>query len=55
MQRVGSAKDGVELDMLSWAGRTTLEILGQAGLGHSFDDFADDHQDEFAKAVKDFL
>ena len=23
--------------MLSWMGRTTLEVLGQAGLGYSFD------------------
>ena len=41
--------------MLSWMGRTTLEILGQAGLGHSFDPLTEDLPDEFATAVKDFL
>ena len=24
-----------ELDMLSWMGRTALELMGQAGLGYS--------------------
>ena len=51
---VGS-KGGVELDMLSWSGRTTLEVLGQAGLGHSFDPLTQDKPDEFANAVKEFL
>ncbi|PPR04155.1 hypothetical protein CVT24_010715 [Panaeolus cyanescens] len=27
-----------EVDMLSWMTRTTLEIIGQCGFGHSFDD-----------------
>ena len=47
--------DAVELDMLGWSGRTTLEILGQAGLGHSFDPLTEDCADEFAHAVKDLL
>ncbi|RPD79153.1 cytochrome P450 [Lentinus tigrinus ALCF2SS1-7] len=56
LQRVRSgAKDGVELDMLSWMGRTTLEILGQAGLGYSFDPLTEDRPDEFANAVKDLF
>ncbi len=58
MKRVhagAASKDGVELDMLSWSGRTTLEVLGQAGLGHSFDPLTEDQADEFATAVKEFL
>ncbi|TBU57392.1 cytochrome P450 [Dichomitus squalens] len=58
MERVragAGAKRGVELDMLSWSGRTTLEVLGQAGLGHSFDPLTQDRPDEFADAVKDFF
>ncbi|EJF63643.1 cytochrome P450 [Dichomitus squalens LYAD-421 SS1] len=58
MERVragAGAKGGVELDMLSWSGRTTLEVLGQAGLGHSFDPLTEDRPDEFADAVKDFF
>ena len=41
--------------MLSWMGRTTLEVLGQAGLGYSFDPLTEDLPDEFANAVKDLL
>ncbi|KAI0717433.1 cytochrome P450 [Cerioporus squamosus] len=56
MQRVDAGpKDGVELDMLGWMGRTTLEVLGQAGLGYSFDPLTEDRADEFANAVKDFF
>ncbi|KAI0765001.1 cytochrome P450 [Fomes fomentarius] len=52
----GSAsKEGLELDMLTWMGRATLEVLGQAGLGYSFDPLTEDHPDEFASAVKDFF
>ena len=39
--------------MLSWMGRTTLEVLGQAG--YSFDPLTEDRPDEFANAVKDLL
>ena len=56
-QRVeaGGGKDAVELDVLSWMGRTTLEVLGQAGLGYSFDPLTEDRPDVFATAVKEFL
>ncbi|KAI0823100.1 cytochrome P450 [Trametes gibbosa] len=46
---------GAELDMLSWMGRTTLEVLGQAGLGYSFDPLIKDVPDEFATALKLFF
>ena len=36
-------------------GRTTLEMLGQAGFGYSFDNFFEDSADEFGEAVKLFL
>ncbi|KAL0565641.1 hypothetical protein V5O48_016380 [Marasmius crinis-equi] len=36
-------KDGPqEIDMLSWMARTALELVGQAGLGHSFDNLEDE-------------
>ncbi|KAH9918750.1 cytochrome P450 [Epithele typhae] len=44
-----------EIDMLGWMGRTTLEVLGQAGLGYSFDPLTSDRPDAFANAVKDFF
>ena len=43
-----------ELDMLSWMGRTALELVGQGGLGHSFDPLTDDSQDEFTESIKAF-
>ena len=58
MQRVQTSagkKDGVELDMLSWSARTTLEVLGQAGLGVSFDPLTEDKADAFATAVGELL
>ena len=36
-------KDGQgEIDMLDWMGRTALELIGQAGLGWSFDPLIED-------------
>ena len=43
------------LDMNGWNGRTTLEMLGQAGLGYSFDDFVDESTDEYGESLKLFL
>ncbi|KAJ3717740.1 cytochrome P450 [Lentinula raphanica] len=31
-----------EVDIISWMGRTALEIIGQAGLGYSFDSLTDE-------------
>ncbi|KAJ3820397.1 cytochrome P450 [Lentinula raphanica] len=31
-----------EIDMLSWLGRTAFELIGQAGLGYSFDPMTDE-------------
>ena len=47
--------DAAELDVLSWMGRTTLEILGQAGLGYSFDNFVEDSTDAYGDSLKLFL
>ena len=44
----------VEVDILSWMGRTALELIGQAGLGYSFDPLTADTPDEFATAIKNF-
>ena len=42
------------LDVARWMGRTALELVGQGGLGHSFDPLTKDAQDEYAEAVKNF-
>jgi hypothetical protein len=44
-----------EIDILSWTSRAALEIVGVAGLGHSFESFDQDiPPSTYAKAVKAF-
>lgn len=50
-----STKDGSVIDINGWMARATLEMLGQAGLGHSFDDFTEDSIDSYGEALKMFL
>ena len=40
--------------MVAWTGRTTLELIGQAGLGYSFDPLESKRADEYGVAVKLF-
>ena len=44
-----------EIDMLQWTSRGTLELMGQAGLGYSFDSFEEFYTTEFARALKNLL
>ncbi|KAH9941104.1 cytochrome P450 [Epithele typhae] len=44
-----------EVDINNWMGRTTLEMLGQAGLGYSFDRFSEDAADEYGESIKLFF
>jgi len=44
--------DPREIDMLHWMGRTALEIIGQGGLGYSFDTLIDDKDDAYGFAMK---
>ena len=53
--QVGNSKEGQEVDILHWMGRTALELIGQAGLGYSFDPLIADAPDEFAEAAKAFM
>ena len=42
--------------MLNWMGRTALELIGQAGLGYSFDPLQEDvTPDVFAEAIKAYV
>ncbi|KAJ3002739.1 hypothetical protein NUW54_g5682 [Trametes sanguinea] len=42
--------------MLNWMGRTALELIGQAGLGHSFDPLKEDvTPDVYAEAIKAYV
>ncbi|KAI0806598.1 cytochrome P450 [Fomes fomentarius] len=44
-----------ETDILNWAGRAALELVGQGALGYSFDPLTEDVSDDFAESVKSFL
>lgn len=52
--RVESEVGGV-VDVHGWMARVTLEMLGQAGLGYSFDNFIDDSTDAYGRSLKMFL
>ncbi len=41
--------------MLGWMGRTALELMGQAGLGYSFDPLVADAADEYGTALKNLV
>ncbi|CCL99520.1 uncharacterized protein FIBRA_01538 [Fibroporia radiculosa] len=44
-----------EVDMLNWMGRTALELIGQGGLGYSFDPLTQDMQNEYGNALKSWF
>lgn len=44
-----------EIDMFHWLGRTALELVGQGGLGYSFDPLTDDAHNTYADALKSLL
>ncbi|KAH9941843.1 cytochrome P450 [Epithele typhae] len=49
-------EDGeAEVNMVGWMGRTALELVGQAGLGYSFDPLIEDSTDPFAEALKGLM
>ena len=42
--------------MLSWMSRTALELIGQSGLGYSFDPLTEDsNQHIFSKSAKELV
>ncbi|KAH9890482.1 cytochrome P450 [Cubamyces lactineus] len=44
-----------EIDVLGWMSRTALELIGQGGLGYSFDPLTEDRADDFADSIKAFF
>nr|BED42989.1 cytochrome P450 monooxygenase [Trametes versicolor] len=46
---------GGVVDVHGWMARVTLEMLGQAGLGYSFDNFIDDSTDAYGCSLKMFF
>ncbi|KAI0628892.1 cytochrome P450 [Trametes polyzona] len=53
-RRVAGGDGPVEVDIIDWMGRVALELIGQSGLGYSFDPLVADSADEFCNAVKSF-
>ena len=43
------------VDVNGWMARTTLEMLGQAGLGYSFNNLIEDSSDSYGESLKNFL
>ena len=41
-----------DVDILEWMERAALELIGQAGLGYSFDPLVEDMKNEFGDALK---
>jgi len=44
-----------ELDILKWTNRGALEVMGQAGLGYSFNSLVENSGDDFARALKELF
>ncbi|KAJ3480638.1 hypothetical protein NLI96_g8207 [Meripilus lineatus] len=44
-----------DIDILDWMSRAALELIGQGGLGHSFDPLVEESQSVFTNAIKDTL
>ena len=40
------------MDVLAWMGRTALELVGQGGLGYSFDPLVEDVPNAFGDSIK---
>ena len=38
--------------MVTWMGRTAVELIGQAGLGYSFDSLTEESTDTYGGALK---
>ncbi|OCH86572.1 cytochrome P450 [Obba rivulosa] len=44
-----------EIDILHWTGRAALELVGQGGLGYSFDPLTEDVSNALGDAIKAFM
>ncbi|KAF9063473.1 cytochrome P450 [Rhodocollybia butyracea] len=55
-QRLQTGDSVQEVDILSWMGRTALELIGQAGLGYSFDPLTNESSAHpYSKIIKELL
>ncbi|KAG8743143.1 hypothetical protein FRC10_000360 [Ceratobasidium sp. 414] len=52
LETINSSPEGVEIDVLSWLGRATLDVIGTAGFGYEFNSLQNGDENELAKAFK---
>lgn len=45
----------IDIDILEWMTRTALELIGQSGLGYSFDPLTSDANHPYNEAVKNLM
>ncbi|OBZ73188.1 hypothetical protein A0H81_06898 [Grifola frondosa] len=51
-----SLRDGPqEIDAMSWFSRTSLELVGQGTIGHSFDPLVEEKSDPYGEAMKSLI
>ncbi|EIN07006.1 cytochrome P450 [Punctularia strigosozonata HHB-11173 SS5] len=46
------SEDDKEIDVLAWMSRTAMVLIGEAGLGYSFDPLTEQRENRYANAVK---
>ncbi|EMD35778.1 hypothetical protein CERSUDRAFT_115731 [Gelatoporia subvermispora B] len=47
--------DNKDIDMMRWMTRTALEMIGQAGMGYSFDSLVEENSNEYGIAMKSLI
>lgn len=50
--RVPTDAESTDIDVLGWMSRAALELIGQAGIGYSFDPLVENVPDAYAEAAK---
>ncbi|KAL1946306.1 hypothetical protein VTO73DRAFT_15433 [Trametes versicolor] len=53
--RVLRHSESTDIDVLGWMSRAALELIGQGGIGYSFDPLVEDVSDAYADAAKYFV
>ena len=52
-QQIGHT--AADVNVLDWMGRTALELIGQGGLGYSFDPLTKNQENAYGQALKDLM
>ncbi|KAG8703779.1 hypothetical protein FRC08_002633 [Ceratobasidium sp. 394] len=52
LETINNNPEGAEIDVLTWLGRATLDVIGAAGFGYEFNSLQNGDENELAKAFK---